>query len=220
MSGNLFSLEQGWNTTPVTNVRRALYAMSIRSLGKLGLPLDAYVFPLPPQALRKEVMALNTIYDTQGSAAQNGVRRLVDQFGQTLPVYTIAGTTGWKFHSQDGYLFDGTTSLAQLELLFTKFASLNQAQMQNNQTQLYTMEFYDFFRFDFYEVVPIGPQGVQQTNNAPLWGYYQLRFAAVRDLAQAIESEIDSVSNSLFGVQPFAAISSATSSVTSLLNSL
>jgi hypothetical protein len=218
MSGSQFSFEQGWSTLPVPNIRRALYGMSIRSVGTLGLPLEVYIFPLPPQQLRKDSVAMNTIYDTQGSPGVNGVQRLVDQFGQALPIYTMEGTTGWKLHNSDGFIFDGQTAASRLENMFAKFASLNQQQMQSNQSQLYTMEFYDFFRLDFYEIVPIGPQGFRQMARQPLNTYYQLRFAAVRDLSAAIESGIDSVAQSLFGVSPLASINSVSSSLTSLLN--
>jgi hypothetical protein len=162
-------------------------------------------------------MALNTIYDTQGPANLNGVQRLVDQFGQTLPVYTMEGTTGWKLHNTDGYIFSGTTAISRLEGMFQKFAALNQDRMQNNQTILYTMEFYDFFRLDFYEIVPIGPQGFRQTANAPLNTYYQLRFAAVRDLAAALAQDVDSLVSGLFGVSPLSAITGVGGAVTNLL---
>jgi len=199
MSGFLSSIEYSYNTKSVANLRLPFYTLSIRAPGGSLLPVQSYTFPLPPQQYKKEAAPLNTVYDTQGSPAQAGVQRSVDQFGQALPYLSISGTTGWKLHSADGYIFSGTDSVIRIQEILNRFAVLNQGKQQAQQSDLYVLEFYDFFMNDFFQVVPIGAIGIQQSAQQPLNAYYQFRFAVTANIAFGIEQLADAVLGRLFG---------------------
>lgn len=187
---------QNFQTIPVTNARLALYTLSIRSPGSPFLPYLTYTFPLSPAALTKEYTAMSNAFDVAGSAQQNGVQRIIDSYGVSPVTYTIEGTTGWKMHATDGFGIDGIESILQLQSLLTTYASLNIQQSQTNQPP-YTLEFYDYFTGDFWQVEPIGPQRIQQDKNRPLIMNYSFRWAGVNNLNSPITSVIDAVTQFL-----------------------
>jgi hypothetical protein len=178
-----------YNTFPSAINRPPLYTLSLRNPGN-SLSIfngSTYTFPIPPQFMRREVNALNQIMDMSGPSINQGVGRNADIFGQSPPIYNIRGTTGYKFHSTDGYIWDGISSITILKNIISQFHTLNKQQIDNFQGgNLYTLEFYDYFMNEYWQVVPIGPQGVEQTADKPLWAYYNFRFAAIKPVSSPI----------------------------------
>jgi hypothetical protein len=206
MSGTLSNLlSQSFSTVKVPNTRLALYTLSIRSPGFSALSFFTYTFPISPGALRKAPTAMSAIYDTSGPVLKNGVKRDVDSFGLAPPIYTLEGTTGWDRHQTDGMIFTGLQSIQQLQYLISLYAQLNQAQKQANNPSLYTLEFYDYFNQEFWQVEPMGEMEISQSERAPTLQYYRLRFAAVQQVSAPLISDVfaDPI------LQLFAAASSA-----------
>lgn len=180
---------QQFRTYQVPNFQLALYSLQIRQpTGSNGL-VDSYVFPLSPESLRKEFTDLTSFYDVQGGQANLGVQRIFDVYGQTPVVYTIEGTTGWTLHSTDGYKYTGLQSIARIEGLLSTYAQLNQAQIDNSDPNLYQLWFLDFFRNDYWQVFPVGQQGLRQSVSRPLYVSYMFRLAALRKL-DGIEAQL------------------------------
>jgi hypothetical protein len=170
-----------------------------------------YIFPLSPTDIQKSVPTPNAIYDTQGTSGQNGIAREADVNGQSLPVYTIRGTTGWKYHLTDAYQWTGMDSITQLENILTQYAQLNQQQQEAGSSDLYTLEFYDYFRQEFWQVVPIGQQGIRQTADAPLFAYYSLTLAATQAVSAAIPPSAPDSFDQLLGLGSTPAIQASVS---------
>lgn len=189
---------QTFRTIPQPNFNPAIYGLSIR--GTFGVLIAGFTFPLSPTALRKDHNAMANIYDVAGQPAQGGVNRVMDSYGTSPVVFTIEGTTGWQRHSTDGYTQTGLQAIAALEQFFFSYAELNAAQIKNNQPP-YTMEFYDYFRGDFWQVEPWGPQGVRMTSQRPILVYYLYRLAGIQDLTHPVAPENDQVGNVLSGAQ-------------------
>lgn len=173
---------QYFYTKGATNTTLALYQLSIRKPnGSLSvLPGYNFVFPLTPQLVRKSSSPLVALYDVQGSAKNQGVQRKVDEFGIAPPFFTIVGTTGWQFHSADGFLWTGQGACTRLQNIIDTYTSLNQAIIQNQSGDPYTLEFYDFFRNEFWVVVPRGPIRIEQSADRPILSNYVLDLAAVK----------------------------------------
>jgi len=191
MSGALTSLlSQSFSTVKVPNTRLALYTLSIRSPGYSLLSFFTYTFPISPGALRKSPTAMTAIYDSSGPSFAAGVTRNVDSFCQAPPIFTLEGTTGWDRHRTDGMIFTGLQSIQQLQYLLNLYAQLNQQQMQANNPSLYTLEFYDYFNQDYWQVEPIGPLDISQSERAPTLQYYRLRFAAIQPVSAPLISNL------------------------------
>lgn len=201
-------------TRPIANLRVPLYQISLRAPDAISSVFagNTYTFPLAPQMLNKQVMTYNTIMDVFGPSATAGVQRIVDQFGQSLPIYTMRGTTGWKAHSMDGYIWDGVGSIQRIQGILAAHAQKNQQQIANGQgDNLYTLEFYDYFMEEYWQVVPIGPQGISQSADKPLFAYYNFTFACLRPVSALIPAlAVDAVAN-LLGANGLAALSLTTS---------
>ena len=209
MSGTLTSvLSQSFSTVKVPNTQLALYTLSIRSPGYSLLSFFTYTFPISPGSLRKAPTAMSALYDTSGPVLTNGVTRNIDSFGLAPPIYTLEGTTGWDRHATNGLIFTGLQSIQQLQYLISLYAQLNQQQKQANNPSLYTLEFYDYFNQEFWQVEPIGEMEIRQSERAPTLQYYRLRFAAVQQVSAPLISDVfaDPI------VQLFAAASSAAAS--------
>jgi hypothetical protein len=102
-------------------------------------------------------------------------------------LYTIEGTTGWKRHSTDGYSLTGLASIQALETTLAQFASLNAEVVAGQSGQnLYTLEFYDYFRHDYWQVVPCGPQIIRQSRSRPLFVDYLIRLCGVQNLSSSL----------------------------------
>jgi len=171
----------------------ALYQLSLRAPGQQFAELSTYTFPLTPSSLRSETTDASTFNDTQGPVLQNGINRVMDVFGISPPVFTIEGTTGWDRHLADGYVLTGMQSMQLLVAFIQKYKQLNQTQIAAGNSNLYALEFYDYFSTQFWQIEPIGPQIVQQTNDRPLLTYYRFRWAAIRPVRFPVLGELDAV---------------------------
>jgi len=195
---------QGFQTIPVANLQLALYTLTVRAPGGFGAPVPglSFTFPISPQNVRKEAQAATAIFDTAGYAYQNGVNRSADEYGIAPPVYTLRGTTGWKLHSQDGYQWTGRESCLQLQSILQQYAQLNTAQQQNQQPDLYTLELYDYFMEEFWQVVPVGAIGIEQSADRPLMSFYTFRLAAVASVSDPVPPNLDAVAAILAASAP------------------
>jgi hypothetical protein len=174
--------EQIFSTTPLPNTRTALYGLSIRAPDPSQTEIASYTFPISPSAISKEIMAMTNYYDIQGTPAQGGVQRIADFYGDSPTTFILQGTTGWQYHATDGGTFTGFDSILAVQALLAQYAQLNQQQAQSQQP-LYTLEFYDYFAEDFWQVVPMGRQGIRQSATRPLVFEYQFRLIGIRSLS-------------------------------------
>jgi hypothetical protein len=182
-------LRQTFRTMDVPTPGLALYTLALYAPGA-WFSFMTYTFPLSPQSLRREFVSMSTVYDVQGPVLEGGVTRVVDMYGNSPMTFVIGGTTGQKRHSADGYLFTGRQSIDQVLELFTLFADLNQKQMAADSDKMYTMEFYDYYTQNFWQVVPVGPQGITQGIQAPTLQFYQFRLAGIKPVSAPILSNL------------------------------
>lgn len=197
---------QQFRNQQVPNFNLALYELQIRD-GVSHTKQDSYIFPLSPESIRKEYAGLTNFYDVQGDKTNNGVMRVIDIYGMTPPTFVIEGTTGWQLHQTDGYKFTGLQSISRIESLLSNFVQLNQGQIAAGDRHMYELWFFDFFRNEYWVVVPIGQQGLRQNAARPLYVNYSFRLIASRRLDSAQSSLPDNLANTL-------AASSASSSTT------
>jgi len=198
---------QSFATIPVANTRIALYALSIRS--STGEAYETYTFPLSPGSLVKEHTSLSNSWNVAGTPQQNGVQREIDVYGDTPATFHLEGTTGWQTHSTDGFAYNGIDSILQLEKLLSDYAQLNATAVAAGNP-LYTLEFYDYFKNDFWQVQPMGRQEFRQVKDRPLLISYSLHWEGVVDLSAPPSS---SSSTTLFGSNANSSLSSLNSSV-------
>lgn len=213
--GAEFIAGHGANKTVPVTTPYSLYSLALRSPGPVSLPVAIYTFPLSPQQITMERAGMGNLWDTQGNAGNFGVSRKVDMYGLAPPIYNIAGTTGVKLHSRDGFLWSGLQSVQILQGIIAQFFSLNSALVQNGQTSLFRLEFYDFYLGEFWEIVPLGPQGIIQNARSPQLVFYRFRFVATQSLEQPISQLVDPLLQAL--TTP---ISSVFSSLNTGFNSL
>lgn len=207
---------QSFQTIPLPNAQLALYRISIRGPNG-GSVVNDYTFPISPMNISKEFTAYTNIYDVAGEANTAGVARVADIYGNSPVTYTIAGTTGWQRHSTDNYRFTGMESIAAIQAALNSFAALNAQQQASNNSDLYTMEFYDYFAQEFWQVVPVGRQVISQDQARPLLFMYQFRLAGIKNLnSPEIDGTDDEVLNAL-SVSDSQAISQLNISVTTTL---
>lgn len=173
MAGQSFEIQN------VPNLLPAIYGLGIQ-LG--ALPYIVFNFPISPANIRKEYPGVTTTYQVAGTPAQNGVQKNADVYGIGPPNFIIEGTTGWNRVAATGYLLTGLEAAQTLETLIQDYGQLN-ATATAAGTQLYTLEFYDYFANSFWEVVPEGPQGFYQDNQHPLLTNYRFRFTGIKNIA-------------------------------------
>lgn len=175
---------QTYRNQQVPNMRQAVYRLSIHAPNKARTPLETYTFPISPSNIRRNFTSMATFYDTPGTIAQHGVARLIDQYGIAPIVYDISGTTGWQKHLTDGFQYTGLQSIQRIQRMLLEYANLNAMQSQDQQNEFYTLEFYDYFYNEFYEVVPVGPQEIWQDQQKPILTNYQFHLVGVRSVAE------------------------------------
>jgi hypothetical protein len=205
-----------FRTVDVGNRGIALYQLSIRDPSLAFIDLATYTFPLSPASVRSEPGALSTFADTQGSPLQSGVARVMDDYGLAPPIFTIEGTTGWDRHSTDGFVVDGLQSILLLRNFIDQYAQLNQTQREAGNPNLYALEFYDYFTSQFWQVQPIGPQIIRQTNDRPLLSFYRFRLAAIRPVRLTAANVADAMLH-LLNVPILQAIGSALQTTNAML---
>lgn len=182
---------QSFSTIPLPNTRLALYTLSIRNPDAASAAILSYTFPLSPASISKEFTAMNNVYDVAGTFDQGGVQRVADLYGNSPVTYVIQGTTGWQFHSNDGFSFTGVDSIAAIQNLLQQFAIQNKQRQDANNPNPLTMEFYDYFAQEFWQVVPVGRQLITQNQQRPLLFDYAFRLAGIMNLSSAAQAPAD-----------------------------
>lgn len=185
-----------FRTKSVPANQPCLYQIRLCAPVLTAVEITTYTFPLSPTALRMERSSLSSFSDTQGSPLTQGVTRVMDTYGLAPPIFTIEGTTGWDLHSGDGYSMTGLQSMQQLAAFLATYADLNQVQRLAGIPYLYTLEFYDYFTSNFWQIEPVGPQMFQQDSSRPLLVYYRFRWAATKP-AGLIGDVLDTIGNVL-----------------------
>jgi len=164
-------------TVPFANNQPVLYQLEITNSS--AEIISTYTFPLTPNNVTKSVISLTNYYDVQGSNTGFGVQRIIDQYGLTPPIITISGSTGFQFHSTDGYQWSGRSSFALLVQFIQQYASLvTQASNSNPPTALPTMTFYDGYTGEAFNVVPLNQQAYSMDVAKPIIQTYNLQFLA------------------------------------------
>lgn len=202
-TGNFFNqAPQLYFTVPFPNNQPTLYSLKLWKTGNLQVAADTvYTFPLTPNSISKQYGQLTAYYDVRGSGPLNGVQRIVDRYGMTLPMITIAGTTGFQFHNMDGFQWSGRSSMANLLYMFVQYASLTQTAVDNNSSTLPIMEFADGFVGDVYQVVPMMNSSVGMDNSKPIYQNYNLQLLAVASVTQPAAVTNDGLGGALIQAQ-------------------
>jgi hypothetical protein len=190
-------------------VQPVSYQLSIRAPGQTFTEFATYTFPLSPASLQVEPSAVSSFRDTRGPSSTQGVTRVLDSYGLAPPIFRIEGTTGWDRHATDGYILTGLQSMQLLKQFLSKYEQLNQMQVAAGQSQLYSLEFYDYFSLQFWQIQPIGPQIYRQASDRPLLTYYRFRWAAIRPAGLPILGLADALANTLATPAQQAAINAA-----------
>lgn len=155
--------------------------------------IQRYVFPISPAQLRKNVASMTQIYDVQNIDRNRKIQRYVDLYGMAPPIWNIEGTQGQAYHSTDGFQYTGLQSYQAMQQLFSQYASA----MTIGQNPP-TIEFYDHYSGDFWEVVPWQVQIFGFSVDRPTFPTYHLVLAGVNDLSgQITSSSSDAISSSL-----------------------
>jgi hypothetical protein len=175
----------------------ALYMLQIRAPQPGSSVVSFYVFPLSPESVRKDMQGLTNYYDVAGDASNQGVQRIIDMYGITPVTYMIEGTTGWQLHQTDGYRYTGLQSVQALENMMAAWANYNQQQIAAGNSNLYELWFFDFFRNQYWSVVPIGPQGLRQSVQRSILVNYSFRLLGVYPLGGAIAQSADTLAQAL-----------------------
>lgn len=175
---------QTFRNKPVVNRKPAVYQLVVREPEPSQAIVTSFVFPISPSGIRRRSMSVANVYDVAGSFKEEGVHRIIDEYGNTPPTFVIVGTTGWQRHGSDGYRFTGLEAYRELRKVFVFYATLNAGQVQQGLPDLYRMEFYDFFANQFWEVAPIGEQEYSQDRQKPLLVNFRISLAATKPLNQ------------------------------------
>lgn len=209
---------QMFKTLSLPNSRLALYTLTIRDPDPPNAPIITYTFPLSPQSVSKEYVAVNNIYDVAGNASQGGVQRIADIYGNSPAMFVLRGTTGWQYHATDGYAMSGLESIAAIQDALNQYAQLNKSRMENNNPSLYVMEFYDYFSETFWQVIPLGKQTIDQDERRPLLFFYTFRLAGIKAVDAPLPPETDDPVLNLLALSQPQAISALSLSLTTTLN--
>lgn len=207
---------QSFQTIPLPNTQIALYTISICD-PTTGQSVLTWTFPISPKNITQTFSSLTNIYDVAGPSSTYGVTRVVDMYGNTPVTYRIEGTTGWQRHSTDGFQSTGMQSIAAIQSALNQFAAYNANQQLSNNSNLYTMRFYDYFSGQFWQVVPMGPQVIRQDDQKPLLFFYSFNLVGVANLSDPIQDTTNDPVQSALSVSSSQAISNLSSSLTSTL---
>lgn len=183
--GNLPQVPQYFYSVPFANNQTVLYRLRIYTNSNNSVPVEEFIFPLTPSSITKQYNSLTSYYDVRnsssnqagpGSSSNTGVQRIVDQYGLTPPIITISGTTGFQFHSLDGYKWSGRSSFARLVQFLNTYATMVTTVINSSQNQpVPIMEFADGYTGELFIVVPIGPQTSNQDASRPIIQMYNLQ---------------------------------------------
>lgn len=190
-------------TVPFPNNQLTLYTLKLRDSG--GNDIDTYTFPLTPAGLQVQYASMHNFFDVRGPASQFGVQRIVDQYGVALPVVSLSGTTGFQFHTLDGYQWSGRNSIKKLLQIINNFTQQVQNDINNN-TSLHSLIFEDTYNQISWSVIPYGQQTLNSMDNSkPLYNNYALQLLAIQDLSTPPPSTPDPVANAFVQTRAFLA---------------
>lgn len=199
-------MAQNFRTITVPVSQPCMYQISIRAPGQMFAEFSTYTFPLSPSMLQSSRPAMSSFSDVRGPVSSQGITRTVDRYGLAPPLFTIEGTTGWDRHLIDGYVLTGLQSLQLLKQFLERYETLNQTQIAAGNPNLYSLEFYDYFMQQFWQIEPIGPQQIRQTSDRPLLTYYRFHWAAVKPVGMPIAGEADALAQTLLTPTAVAAV--------------
>jgi len=172
-----------------------LFTLRLYSSG--GGLIQRYVFPISPAQLRKNVAAMTQIYDVQNINRNRKIQRYVDLYGYAPPIWNIEGTQGQAYHSTDGFQYTGLESYLAMQQLFDQY--FQALQIGQNAP---TLEFYDHYSGDFWEVVPWQVQIFGFSIDRPKFPTYRLVLAGVNDLSGQISTAAPDSIASTFSQTP------------------
>lgn len=177
--GSIPQVPQYFFTVPFANNQPVLYKLELIPAAGTSGSNDVFIFPLTPSNVTKQVINLTNYYDVQGNNTNFGVQRIIDQYGLTPPIITIAGTTGFQFHSLDGYQWSGRSSFARLVSIIQAYAQQVATAIGSSQTtSLPTLQFTDSYTSETYDVVPLNQQVYSMDVSRPIIQTYNLQFLA------------------------------------------
>lgn len=146
---------------------------------------SSFIFPISPQSLNIQRKSLSAWYETQGSATQNYVNRIIDVYGLTPPIFSIRGTTGFNKYSNTNYNMPGIALMRALQGFIELYFKTSQTSVVIGNTAPSNLQWLDYFYGEYWNVVPIGPVNVRQDSQRPLWMYYELTLAGISPLGQS-----------------------------------
>ena len=213
------SVPQYYFTVPFPNNQLVLYKLQISSSNNTNtyqptsnsfLPVAAnsaanasnpytYVFPLSPSSINKTTVNLVNYFDVNGGPnSQLGVQRIVDQYGTTPPIITISGTTGFQFHSLDGFQWSGKSSFALLVQILRTYVNLVNTVVNSQQPQnMPQLFFYDGWTGEVFQVVPFGNQAYLMDTSRPIIQTYNLQLLVVAENSGPQPATNDPISQAL-----------------------
>ena len=144
----------------------------------------SWTFPISPQMYTRSVVNMSNYYDVAGNDVNGGVKRIVDQYGVSPPIWTFKGTTGYQYHLTDGVQMSGMQSILALFEIIRQYG-VDQAQHAKNGTKLDVMELSDYYQQEFWYVTPIGPQNMIRNSRAPILGHYELTFVGISNVGES-----------------------------------
>ena len=112
----------------------------------------------------------------------------------------------------DGYLLGGIQSMQLLEAFLGRYATMNEQQREVGSPNSYQLEFYDYFRLQFWAIEPIGPQVFRQSADRPVLMYFSFRWAAIQAVSMPIAGEADALLQT-FAPTPLVAAANAISTL-------
>jgi hypothetical protein len=158
-----------------------------------------YIFPLSPSSVTKQSVNLTTYYDVDGGGRSTfGVQRIIDHYGMTPPTISISGTTGFQFHSLDGFQWSGKSSFAKLVQMIASYAEkVNRVKSSSQNKPMPTMVFTDGFTGEVFLVIPMGPQNFSMEAAHPIYQNYNIQLLVAASLGEPEVAKLDAISKNL-----------------------
>jgi hypothetical protein len=217
LTGIFSQVPQNYFQVPFPNQRLALYRLTllassqaVNSVGGTasfsstpglsgfinGDYTDQFVFPLSPASLTRQYINLSVYYDVRGTQAQNGVNRIVDQYGMGPPIIAISGTTGYQYHSMDGFQWTGRDSINRLNNIISEYA-FRVTEASEFGFPMPLLVFEDSYIGDAYIVIPFQQQSFNMDNSRPIVSNYALQLLAIQTLSAPLPSIPDPITQVL-----------------------
>jgi hypothetical protein len=98
-----------------------------------------------------------------------------------------------------------------LQKFLAHYAQLNQQQLAVGNSTLYALEFYDYFNNNFWQIEPIGPQGIRQSADRTKLSYYRFRWVGIQSIGTPIFGTLDAIAQTVSSSAAVAAVNAARS---------